>query len=200
MSDISWLCRLDFCSINNIKQLPRDGPADLYPRRKKTKDYINNIFKLADGVEQKPWFMRRAAQELRNWVTEKHVRPDLLDISFILDCLKFQRPPSRMDPMDFFVDQQRGNRVTPLEPAMKLIQVVPGRMANVGPPTMAAEHIYATAAMLVGNHGYSWRNAIEVGEQIWSRMPAQHKRAMRQAIEHEGMPEDQLLEMPVRDL
>jgi len=156
----------------------RDGPADLYPRRKNTKDYIKNIFKPADAVEQKPWFMRRAAQELRDWVNEKHARPDLLDISFILDCLKFQRPPSRMDPMNFFVDQQAGQRAVGLEPMMaRMVVSHAGRRFNsanpAGPdhlsPSMEAEFVYSVAAELVTHHNFSWPNAISLGEQSLAR-------------------------------
>ena len=208
MSDISWPCRLDVCSLADIKRLPRNGPQDLYPRRKKSKDYVKNIYKLADGVEQKPWFMRKAAKALRDWVNEKHTRPDLLDVSYILDCLKLQQPPAMQNPMDFFVDQQAGRRAVGLEPMMAQMTVSQaGRKNRDGTddhpsPSMEAEFVYSVAAELVTQHNFSWPNAIALGEQSWARFPKPQKNAVKKAVKNDVLEphQEDELQMPVRDL
>ena len=204
MSDVSWPCRVNFCSINDIKQLPRDGPSGLYPRRKKSNEYVKNILKLADAVEQKPWLMHKAGKELRDWVQEKHVRPPLFDSSFMLDCLKFQRSPA-VHRMDFFVDQRGGQRAIGLEPVMAQIVTTKrnprAAVASEPPrPTASAEFCYTTAAELVFEHGRSWAQAIALAEQCWSRLPKKSRKAVQLVTEVEEMSEDRSLEMPLRDL
>lgn len=190
MSDKSVPAIVKFLDLQDLRQLPVGGPKDLYPRRNKSRDYVKNILKLADAVEGRPWEMHRAAAELRLWVQGKHAKHDLLDISFVQECLTRQRPPQSRRHSDFFVDSMAGRRAVGLEPSMAVISVSRTRSgAGETAPSMEAEFIYSVAAELVSQHGFTWQNAISVGEQSWARFPKSHKLAIKKSKDIEVVDE-----------
>lgn len=207
MSDKSVPITLKFCSLDDLQRLPRDGPQDLYPRRAKSKEYRTNIYKLAAAVEQAPWSMHRAAQELRLWVDSKHTRPGLLDVSFVFDFLKERSRSGRRGAIDrFFVDSSKGRRAVGLEPTIAHVTVSTQGRGSSSPdpqPSAEAEFVYSVAAELVSHHDFSWANAIALGEQTWARFPRNQRQAVKRIVQEDDAEaaggSDDKLQMPIRE-
>ena len=173
---------MKYCGLNDVRRLPASGPSSLFPRRPKSQKFKANILKLAGMVEENPYHMHRAAQELRSWVSDSYQPFPMLDVSFYTRCLQsfhsFQcKRPARkqVDPLD----QMAGRRTVGLEPSLGPLRVnAPGQTSIIPSVSAESEFVYTMAAEMVQEHGYTWQQAISFSEQCWQRFPMKQKQAV----------------------
>ena len=157
--------------------------AGVVPRAKKDKKLIDMIHRLADVIEQVPYCMMRAGNELRAWVKEE-LPTSLLDVSYCKAVLR-PRPTQQVPAVSVLVP----GRAMAFEPEQAHIQVVGvgGRGEIEFSSSSAESMLWCSVAYDLVKSGMSWAQALKSSELMCKRLD--RVRLARDEVDNDQMPE-----------